>query len=57
MAWAVHPERGKVTNKIKRELSEVIHTIAEYEPVRVLAPRGQALREAQREFSCFPNIR
>ena len=47
-------EWGKAINKVKRELSEVIQTIAEYEPVRVLARRGQALREARREFACCP---
>lgn len=56
MAWAVHPEWGKVTNKVKRELSEVVQTIARYEPVRVLAPHGNALREAQREFSACSNV-
>jgi len=56
MAWAVHPEWGKATNKVKRELSEVVQTIARYEPVRVLAPHGNALREAQREFSACSNV-
>jgi len=56
MAWAVHPEWGKAVKKVKCELSEVIRTIAEYEPVRVLARRGQALREAKREFSCCANV-
>ncbi len=38
MAWAVHREWDKGTaNHIKRELSEVVQTIARYEPVRVLA--------------------
>jgi agmatine deiminase len=56
MAWAVHQEWGRVVNKVKRELSEVVQTIARYEPVRVLAPRGHALREAQREFSGCSNV-
>ena len=57
MAWAVHREWDKATaNKIKRELSEVVQTIARYEPVRVLAPRGQGLREARREFAACPNV-
>ena len=56
MAWAVHREWGKAVNKLKRELSEVIQTIARYEPVRILAPRGQSLREARREFACCPNV-
>jgi agmatine deiminase len=42
MAWAVHPEWGKAVNKVKRELSEVVQTIARYEPVRVLATHGEA---------------
>ncbi|WP_454634857.1 agmatine deiminase family protein [Bradyrhizobium cenepequi] len=42
MSWAVHDEWGKARNAVKRELTEVIQTIARYEPVRVLAPRGQA---------------
>jgi agmatine deiminase len=54
MAWAVDPRDWDAVKKIKRELSEVIQTIARYEPVRVLALRGPALREARREFSsCF----
>jgi len=56
MAWAVHSEWGKAINKVKRELSEVIQTVAEYEPVRVLARRGQALREARQEFAFCPNV-
>ena len=56
MAWAVDREWGKAINKVKRELSEVVQTIARYEPVRVLAPRGQAFREARREFAACPNI-
>ena len=47
MAWAVHPEWGKAVNKVKRELSEVVQTIARYEPVRVLATHGEALHEAK----------
>ena len=56
MAWAVHREWGKAVNKVKRELSEVIQTIARYEPVRLLAPRGHAAREARREFSACSNV-
>ena len=54
MAWVVHPEWGKVVNKVKRELSEVIQTIARCEPVRVLAPRAQSFREARRELAASP---
>ena len=56
MAWAVHSEWGKAINKVKRELSEVIQTIAEYEPMRLLARRGQALREARQEFASCLNV-
>ena len=51
MAWAVHREWGNVVSKVKRELSEVVQTIARYESVCVLAPRGPTLREARREFA------
>ena len=43
-------------NKVKCELSEVIQTIAVYEPVRLLVPRGRALREALREFAACRNV-
>ena len=56
MAWAVHSEWGNAINKVKHELSEIIHAIAEYEPVRVLAQPGQALREARQEFAGHSNI-
>lgn len=57
MAWAVHREWDMATaKKIKRDLSEVAQTIARYEPVRVLAPRGPTLREARREFAASSNI-
>lgn len=56
MAWAVHREWGEATNLVKRELSQVIQTIARYEPVRVLASRGNGANEARREFSSCKNI-
>jgi agmatine deiminase len=57
MSWAVHREWNRVdATKIKRNLSEVAQTIARYEPVRVLAPRGPALREARTEFAVCPNV-
>jgi agmatine/peptidylarginine deiminase len=34
MAWAVHKEWGGAVNNVKRELSEVVQTIARYEPVK-----------------------
>jgi len=56
MAWAVHREWGKAVHKVKSELSEVVQTIARYEPVRLLAPHGGAAREARREFSDCSNV-
>ena len=56
MSWAVRPGWGDTNNKVKLELSEVIQTIARYEPVRVLAPRGTPFREARREFAICSNI-
>ena len=38
MAWAVHQEWGASVDNVKRELREVISTVAEYEPVRLLVP-------------------
>jgi agmatine deiminase len=56
MAWAVHREWGKAVPKVKSELSAVVRTIAQYEPVRLLAPLGHAAREARRAFSACSNI-
>jgi len=57
MSWAVHGEWDKTTAiKIKRNLSEIAQTVARYERVRMLAPRGPALREALTEFAVSPNI-
>ena len=57
MAWAVHREWDKASaKKIKRALSEVAQTVARFEPVRVLAPRGSGLREARTEFAACPNV-
>ena len=57
MAWAVHREWDKATaNKIKRDLSEVVETVARYEPVRLLAPPGPTSREARREFAACSNV-
>ena len=47
MAWAVHKEWGNVVSKVKHELKQVMQTIARFEPVRVLAPRGPNLHEAR----------
>lgn len=57
MAWAVYQEWDRSSaRKIKRDLSNVIQTIARYEPVRVLAPQGIAFREARREFADCSNV-
>ncbi len=48
LAWAVHPEWGKNAQNVKRELRNVIATIAEYEPVRLLVPPDQ-IDEARRQ--------
>lgn len=37
MAWAVHAEWGDWVDKVKAELEKVIQTIAQFEPVRLLA--------------------
>jgi agmatine deiminase len=55
MSWSVRTGSGDTRNKLKRELSEVVQTIAKYEPVRVLAPRGSLFREARREFGACAN--
>jgi agmatine deiminase len=56
MSWALRPYWGKSAKKVKRELNEVIQTIARYEPVRVLAPKGAMSREAHSEFKGCSNI-
>jgi agmatine deiminase len=38
MAWAVHREWGANVDNVKRELREVIRTVAVYEPIRLLVP-------------------
>ncbi len=57
MSWAVHREWDKATaHNIKRDLFKVVQTVADYEPVRLLAPSGPALREAQQRFEAFGNV-
>lgn len=57
MAWAVHREwDSAAARKIKRDLSNVIQTIVQYEPVRVLARGGLDYREARREFAGCSNV-
>jgi agmatine deiminase len=53
MAWAVHPEWREHVEPVKRELREIIVTIAQFEPVRVLVPPDQ-INDAQHQ-SFGPN--
>jgi agmatine deiminase len=48
MAWAVHGEWRTHADEVKRELREVIATVAEYEPVRLLTPPNQ-IADAKRQ--------
>jgi agmatine deiminase len=50
MAWAVHPEWRDWTGMVKDELSAIIRTIAQYEPIRLLTPRAE-LADARARFS------
>ncbi|MHC2519010.1 agmatine deiminase family protein [Bradyrhizobium diazoefficiens] len=57
MAWAVHSEwDARDATRIKRDLTKVVHTIARFEPVRLLAPCGRALHEARKLFSDCSNV-
>jgi agmatine deiminase len=56
MAWAVDHRDWEAINKVKHQLSEVIRTVARYEPVRLLARRGTAYREALCEFAACSDI-
>ncbi len=57
MSWAVDPVWSRPdTTKIRDALSRIAHTIARYEPVRMLAPPGPLLRAAQQEFNGCANI-
>lgn len=48
MAWAVHREWGADVDNVKRELRELISTVSQYEPVRLLVP-PDLIAEAQRQ--------
>jgi agmatine deiminase len=50
LAWALHPEWGRSVRDVKAELRNVIATIAEYEPVRLLAPPDQIDEAKQQSF-------
>lgn len=56
MAWAVHSEWGNAADKVRRELRRVVQAVARHEPVRLLAPRGLAAREASRKFAGCSNV-
>ncbi len=57
MAWAVHSADWDVPlTELKGELSAAIKTIARYEPVRLLAPRGPGFREAQDTFAACGRV-
>ncbi|WP_259174468.1 agmatine deiminase family protein [Bradyrhizobium betae] len=57
MAWSVHREWDTTdAARIKRDLAKVIHTIARFEPVRLLAPPGRQFREACKRFSGCPAV-
>ncbi|WP_316186471.1 agmatine deiminase family protein [Bradyrhizobium sp. SZCCHNRI2014] len=52
MAWAVHREwSARDEARIKCDLTKVVHAIARFEPVRLLAPRGREFQEASKRFS------
>jgi agmatine deiminase len=50
MAWAVHREWGARTDAVKRELREIIVTVAQYEPVRLLTPPDQIAEAKAQAF-------
>src|SRR5258708_39864469 len=50
MAWAVRRERRANVDNVKRELREVISTVAEYEPVRLLVPPDQTADARHQNF-------
>lgn len=56
MAWAVHREWGRMMCDVKKDLARVIRTISRYETVRLLAPPGPHIKEAEREFGSDPQI-
>jgi agmatine deiminase len=57
MAWAVHREWGaRDAARIKKNLANVVHAIARFEPVRLLAPPGHGFREASQRFSGNSNV-
>ncbi|MHC2367428.1 agmatine deiminase [Bradyrhizobium diazoefficiens] len=51
MSWAIHREWGSYTEKVKRELREIISTVADHEPVRLLVPPDLLADAKQQGFS------
>jgi agmatine deiminase len=49
MAWAVHPEWKDWVQEVEAELAEVIRTISQFEPVRLLTPPAD-VAEARARF-------
>lgn len=56
MAWAIHREWGREAVKVEEELENVIRTIAKYELVWLLAPRGKKKLDAESRFLNCKNI-
>lgn len=57
MAWAVHREWSRRdAARIKRDLTKIVHEIARFEPVRLLAPPGRQFHEARKRFSDCPPV-
>ncbi|MBR0820257.1 agmatine/peptidylarginine deiminase [Bradyrhizobium liaoningense] len=57
MAWVVHREwSSRDAARIKRDLTKVVHAIARFEPVRLLAPPGREFLEARKRFSDCPPV-
>lgn len=50
MAWAVHREWGAEKEQVERELEDVVRTIAEYEPIKLLTPPGLVPAARGRKF-------
>jgi agmatine/peptidylarginine deiminase len=45
MAWAVHEEWRAHADEVKRELREIIATVAEYEEVILAVPRKREMSQ------------
>jgi agmatine deiminase len=56
LAWAVHHEWGQYVNEVKKELRNVIATIAAFEPVRLLTPAGSVDEAKQQVFGLSVDV-